>query len=150
MRVAADGKNQERRKAMLKQAGFATLALLVIGAPCTTFAQQPQPVGKPTVSGKSGPKKGTRAIVIEKNAEDAVPTPTAGAPAEDPKNASKPAAPVAAVSKPADSAPPPLAEKPDGADKPAPAVKKPVLKEKPIVRAKPRPQRPRYGYGGYY
>jgi hypothetical protein len=135
---------------MLKQAGFATLALLVISASNSAFAQQPQPAGKPTVSGKPAPKKATRAIVIEKNADDTATTPPAGPPADEPKSASKPAAPVAAVSKPADTAPPPAAEKPDVGDKPPVVEKKPVLKEKPVVRAKPRPQRPRYGYGGYY
>jgi type II secretory pathway component HofQ len=138
---------------MLKQAGFATLTLLVICASNSAFAQQPQPAVKPTVSGKPTPKKATRAIVVEKNAEDAAPTPAgapAGAPADEAKSAGKPSAPVATVSKPADTGPPPAAEKPDIADKPAPVVKKPLLREKPIVRAKPRPQRPRYGYGGYY
>ena len=132
---------------MLKQAGLATLTLLVISASNSAFAQQPQPTVKPTVSGKPAQKKATRAIVIEKSAEDPVPTPPAG-PAADEAAVSKPAAPIAAA-KPADI-PPPAAEKPEVADKPPPAAKKPVLREKPIVRAKPRPQKPRYGYGGYY
>jgi hypothetical protein len=133
---------------MLKQVGFAALTILVISASNSALAQQPQPPVKPTVSGKPAPKKATRAIVIEKSAEDPAPTPPAGPPVDEAKGVSKPSAPIA-VAKPADN-PPPAAEKPEIADKPPPAVKKPVLRDKPIVRAKPRPQRPRYGYGGYY
>jgi hypothetical protein len=135
---------------MLKQAGFAALAILVISASNSALGQQPQPAVKPTASGKPAPKRATRAIVIEKSAEDPVPTPPAGPPADEAKGVSKPAAPIAAVAKPADIPPPPTAEKPEVADKPPPGVKKPVLRDKPVVRAKPRPQRPRYGYGGYY
>ena len=124
---------------MLKQAGFATLSILVISASNSAFAQQPQPAVKPTASGKPAPKKATRAIVIEKSAEDPVPTPPAGPPTDEANGVSKPSAPIAAA-KPADIPPPPAAEKPEVADKPPPAVKKPVLREKPIVRAKPRPQ----------
>jgi hypothetical protein len=135
---------------MLKQAGFATLTLLVLSASTPASAQQPQLAVQPTVSGKPAPKKATRGIVIEKSAEDAAPTTSAVPPADEPKVVTKPAAPTTTAAKPADISPPPPAEKPDGADKAAPAVNKPVLKEKPVVRAKPRPQRPRYGHGGYY
>ena len=134
---------------MLKQAGFATLTLLVLSASTPASAQQPQ-LAEPTVSGKPAPKKATRGIVIEKSAEDPAPSTSAAPPAGEPKVPTKPAAPTTTAAKPADISPRPLAEKPDGADKAAPAVNKPVLKEKPVVRAKPRSQRPRYGHGGYY
>ena len=133
---------------MSKQLGFVALALVVVSASSSVFAQQPERSSKPAVSGKPTPKPAaTRAIVVQENDEKPAPAPPAAAPASEDKVIAKPAAPVAPEAKPADAGPPPAVDKPALADKPPPVVKKPVLKEKPVVRVKPRP---RYGYGGYY